>query len=131
MGLNCTHGAFDGAYSAFNRFRQAVAQAAGGSFPPHDDPSLDHGSWFVEGDDYSQETHKGLWLFLNHSDCDGDLSPRECELVAQDLSFLMPFISTGDGGGHLSRMGGYRGAAKRFIDGCNAAVMAGERLEFH
>jgi len=35
MGLDTTHDAFHGAYSAFNRFRQIVCRAIGGSFPPH------------------------------------------------------------------------------------------------
>ena len=35
MGLDISHDAWHGAYSAFNRFRQKVAQAMGGSYPPH------------------------------------------------------------------------------------------------
>ena len=35
MGLDVSHDAFHGAYSAFNRLRQFVCAATGGSFPPH------------------------------------------------------------------------------------------------
>lgn len=35
MGLDTSHDAFHGAYSAFNRLRQEVSRARGGSFPPH------------------------------------------------------------------------------------------------
>ena len=88
MGLDCSHGAFRGAYSAFNRLRQAVAKAAGGSYPPHEKGSgLDDRRWYV-GDEYNKESFPGLWEFLGHSDCDGEIDPEMCKLVARDLSSL-------------------------------------------
>ena len=128
MGLDTTHNAFNGAYSAFNRLRQSVARAAGGSFPPHDDDTLDGGSWYWEGDIYSKETHPGLYAFLCHSDCGGEFTPEECSLVARDLRALLPHIE--GGGGHLERYGGAKGSLERFIKGCEAAAAAGEPLEF-
>ncbi len=41
MGLRCSHDAFHGAYSAFNRFRQFIAAAIGGSHPPHEYPDVE------------------------------------------------------------------------------------------
>lgn len=35
MGLDISHDAFHGAYSAFNSLRQEVAHAVGGSYGPH------------------------------------------------------------------------------------------------
>ena len=91
MGLDTTHGAFHGSYSSFNRFRQAVAKAVGGSFPPHekglfddDGKPLDESQWYID-DSYSATTHPGLRAFLSHSDCDGEFTPKECTRVADEL----------------------------------------------
>jgi hypothetical protein len=131
MGLDVSHGAFHGAYSAFNRFRQAVAQAMGGSFPPHSNPDMETESWYW-GDGYSVGTHPGLAEFMRHSDCDGDISPTMCAKVADDLEALLPAIDgMGSGGGHIERNGGYGEVARRFIAGCREAAAAGETLEFY
>lgn len=131
MGLNCSHGAFDGAYSAFNRFRQAVCEATGGSYPPHKDQTLDDKSWYW-GDAYSQESHPGLYEFLCHSDCDGEISPEKCVLVANDLEALLPEIEKLPilPTGHIERAGGYIEVAKKFITGCRAASAMNQPLEF-
>ena len=139
MGLDCSRGAFSGAYSAFNRFRQAVAKAMGGSFPPHDDRPLDpDGEPFVPdcdtwywGDDHGEDTHPGLAVFLLHSDCDGNISPSDCALVADEIEALLPALEPmGSGSGHVSRDGGYVKVAKRFINGCRLAAKHGEPLTF-
>lgn len=159
MGLDTTHGAFHGAYSAFDRLRRMICRAAGGSYPPHDDmerllalevKNAKHDWWYVP-DDVTPETHPGLYVFLKHSDCDGELTPSECALVAKDLEALLPKIAEMDDGdvrggwslkrsgegievgnhpGHLARVGGYVGATKKFIDGCRLAAENGETLLF-
>ena len=128
MGLDCSHDAFHGAYSSFNRLRQSVAAAAGGSFPEHEDPSLDPNMWYV-GARYRQSEWPGLALFLNHSDCDGDISAAECAAVARELNCLVPGVPVG-GVGHLARLGGTRDTLRQFIAGCWLAHARGERLEF-
>lgn len=150
MGLNCSHGAFDGAYSAFNRLRKCVAEAAGGSFPPHydlgsdflikDDPStgrakvkpgLDPELFYV-GDDWPREKFPGLFVFLAHSDCDGEISPEECTQVADDLEKLLPHVEAlgWPPAGHIERAGGYPAALRKFIAGCRKAAAAGKPLKF-
>lgn len=131
MGLDVSHDAFSGAYSAFNRFRQAVAKATGGSFPYHDDPKLDPNMWYA-GDGMSPETHPGLWAFFTHSDCDGDIPPDLCAKLADELDAILPALELhGAGGGHIERDGGYAAVARRFIKGCREAHAAGEPLRFH
>ena len=131
MGLDCSHDAFHGAYSSFDRFRQAVAKAIGGSFPEHKDRELDPQMWYW-GDGYSKETHPGLYVFLCHSDCGGDISPEDCEKVADELEVLLPAIeSQGSGAGHIERDGGYGAVTRRFIKGCRLAAEKNERLDFH
>ncbi len=56
MGLDCSHNAFHGAYSSFNRFRQFVSKSIGGSYPPHEDKSLNGAYWYLP-DDMTSETH--------------------------------------------------------------------------
>lgn len=148
MGLYCSHDAFRGAYSAFNRFRQAIARAAGGSYPPHylytasgetaigsdgvlvRDETMDEGRFYV-ADEMTYETHPGLWEFFTHSDCDGDIPPDLCAKLADEMEALLPKIDAqGVGDGHIARDGGFGSVARRFIAGCRDAAAAGEPLEF-
>lgn len=152
MGLDCSHDAFHGAYSAFNRLRQFVCAATGpdGSYPPHyvygpggsvqeghngtllRKPGLDEDMWYI-GDDFDRETHAGLWEFLTHSDCDGEIAPDMCAKVADDLEALLPAMEAlgwAEHGGHIERGGGYVATVKRFIAGCRDAAAKGEPLLF-
>ena len=119
MGLDTTHDAFHGGYLTFNKFRMWVAKAMGGSFPPHGDKDLDPMRWYW-GNGYGDESHPGLRVFLNHSDCDGEFTPEECTAVADELEALLPKIEDIR----------YRDIAKRFISGCRTAALAGEVLVF-
>jgi hypothetical protein len=142
MGLDTSHGAFHGAYSAFNRLRQAVARAAGGSYPPHFDDNgeyrkdIDQGFWYVP-DDVSPESHPGLYEFLSHSDCDGEISPEMCIKVADDLEKLIPIMERDgydqgkENAGHLKGAGGIVACVRRFAEGCRLAAQNGEVLDFH
>jgi hypothetical protein len=128
MGLDCSHDAFHGAYSAFNRLRQEVARVIGGSYPPHKDKELDPDQWYW-GDGYGEETHPGLYEFFCHSDCDGYITPEMCVFVANELEALLP-LSENDSCGHIERDGGYNAVLRRFIAGCRLSASANEPLEF-
>lgn len=151
MGLDTTHDAFHGAYSAFNRFRQEICRAMGpeSSFPPHykrdeqgrliqdergmlvRDPLKDEELVYIDGE-YSRETHPGLYEFLMHSDCDGEISPEMCAKVADDLEALLPKVEALKtvAAGHIAAAGGYVPVLERFIAGCRLAAANGEPLEF-
>ncbi len=133
MGLDTTHDAFHGAYSAFNRFRQAIAKAAGGSWPPHADP-IEYPNpeqWYWD-ESYSEETHRGLFALMMHSDCEGEISPEDCVCVANDLETLLPALDEmGSGGGHLEREGGIGAVTRKFITGCRLAATENKPLGFH
>ena len=150
MGLDCSHNAFHGAYGAFNRLRQEVCRAMGGSFPPHwkynesgdieiDDgglatrnTELEDGFWY-SGDGYDEESHPGLYEFLKHSDCDGEISPEMCAKVADELEAILPKVESlnSKAYGHIAASGGYSSTLKQFIAGCRAAALAGEPLKFY
>lgn len=148
MGLDCSHDAFTGAYSAFNRLRQFVCAAAGGSFPPHcqrgpngyplederghvlmRDIPMDQ--WVVD-DEYQRSEWPGLYEFLEHSDCDGEIDPAMCVKVADDLERLMPKMEAlgWASHGHIEGRGGFVEVVRKFIAGCRAAAAANEPLEF-
>ena len=133
MGLDCSHDAFHGAYSAFNRFRQAICAAMDGSHPPHDENHEDLSAerWYW-GPGYDPDTHPGLYVLLCHSDCDGSISPAHCILIADELEALLPAIAKTDGygGGHIEAAGGIIAVTQKFIDGCRWAVREWEDLEF-
>lgn len=149
MGLDTTHNAFHGAYSAFNRLRQEVARARGGSFPPHYDYAPDGSikerdgrlmrkeglddQYIYWADDFDKEGEPGLYEFLIHSDCDGEIAPDMCLKVADELERLLPKIAAGSpmSGGHIAAYGGFVKTVELFIAGCRAAAAEGVPLEFH
>lgn len=122
MGLNCSHGAFDGAYGAFHSFRKLVCEAAGGTFGDHQ---------FELPDDVFLE-NEGLVHFLSHSDCDGKIKKKMCVKVANDLEKLLPKIAELDDGGygHIRGAGGFLQVTHNFINGCHLAASNGESLKF-
>lgn len=131
MGLDTSHDAFHGAYSAFNRLRTFALRSIGGSWPPHpqewDLPGSEAQMWLIPRD-FSPEAHPGIWEFFNHSDCDGEIDPEMCAKVADDLeTYVLPRMLDINGHGHL---GGYRDAMERFIAGCRLAHERGEPLIF-
>jgi len=151
MGLDTSHDAFHGAYSAFNRFRQIVCQAIGGSYPSHwlrnDDGSLKRDSqgfpicdtslddnliYFPEG---GLDEESGMYAFLCHSDCDGEIPPEACLKLADELEAVLPVIekiaSVEQAGGHIAARGGYVEVTKKFIAGCRDAASKNEPLDFH
>lgn len=148
MGLTCSHDAFDGAYSAFNRLRQFICYTLGVisgercSFPPHfkyegeglfiQEPDLDPNKFYVP--DLLDRRRPGLWEFLSHSDCDGEISPELCIRVAEDLEWLLPTVQIMKGNlietGHIGRDGGYAEVIKKFAKGCRLAAKNNEPLLF-
>lgn len=157
MGLDTTHGAWHGAYGAFHRWRQRIARLAGfpqldlmedfwsGRGIAGGDMQFDYlpcdwdGStaeaqryWLTARDKLPLkwtecDGDRRLLPLLRHSDCDGDLPPAHCAMIADALEEMLPRID-GDGGGHI---GDWQEKTKTFIAGCRAAAAAGERIEFH
>lgn len=124
MGLNLTHGCWDGAYSAFHRWRSAVAEAAGL-------PQLEEMDGYSPGTGISWAELKPdiLHVLLNHSDCDGSIAAEFCGPLAERLRELLPELSL------LPHSSGYIDdtveRTVRFIDGLEWAAESGEDVEFH
>src|SRR5215217_1036907 len=144
MGLDVSHGAFNGAYSAFNRFRKIVAEAIGGSYPPHKSPlvcsdgdiivSPDQNRFYVPGSRKTfQVEQPGISAFLLSNDCEGEFSPELCKQMADELEAILPRIEKLDdgGAGHIERDGGFLAVTKRYIEGCRLAHSENENLRYY
>jgi len=152
MGLSISHDTWSGAYSAFHRWRQKIAEVAG--YPPLD---LMEGFYFAsehnpftlleydypKGDELSMSAIRRIkpqfpikWTnfksnplieLLTHSDCDGYISYSKCNRIAIELEKLIELLPDEDGGGHI---GNYKDKTNMFIDGLRLAFKNKERLKF-
>lgn len=140
MGLDTSHDAWHGAYGAFSRFRNEVAQVAGYDVLPVTYPDgsqyatvlIDWGHLprrCYQGDWAGQDPEDPLLYLVAHSDCDGHLKPEACGRLADRLEELLPEISKlPDDGGHI---GVWREKTLKLIKGLRLAAANNERLEFH
>lgn len=138
MGLDVSHDCWTGAYSAFTRWRNALAEAAGIGLKLHPgDPipmpaidweGLDSGRY---GDtligDWIQTPDEPLLILFAHYDTDGHILARDCTPLADRLAEVLPNMPEGDGGGHI---GDWREKTQKFIDGLRLAAERGEDVEF-
>lgn len=141
MGLDVSHDCWSGAYSAFNRWRDKLCDAAGYAFTTtgsnhrgkelaidwgHVESDWMYGDWpfipcRIDG------TPDPLLLLILHSDCEGKIRAEHTGALADRLTELLPDLE-GDGGGHV---GSYRLTTQRFIDGLRDAQSRNEDIEFH
>jgi hypothetical protein len=127
MGLDVSHDAFHGAYTAFQRFRKAVCAATGGHFC--DEVSGD--DYWLFGEGYDSDSHPGLYEFFMHNDSDGEIAPDLAAKLADEMESLLPELDKmGTGGGHLEDAGGIGAVARKWINGCREAAKANEPLSF-
>lgn len=149
MGLDTSHGAWHGAYSAFMRWRIKICEVAG--LPPlllmegffdNGSPIYDPFHHYVkEGLNGTAEQYyvclpikwsalkpDPLHELLYHSDCEGEIPAASCGPIADSLEKLLPLLPKGDAGGHI---GDYRDKTQTFIDGLRKAAEANEPLDFH
>lgn len=140
MGLDTSHDCFHGPYSAFGRFRDCIALAAGFEFEPYNFiPGVVRERPALPWDSYTDDNFQGIWetapddiliVFLAHEDCQGHIDTKHCAALADRLEGLIPKLQTMD----LSRFASpYDQIAKRteqFVAGLRDAAKAGEHVEF-
>jgi hypothetical protein len=137
MGLDTSHDAWHGAYSAFSRWRNHVATAAGYKIVRNTSNGWVHDNVDLSWDVFEDKNYQGEWdhppgddpllYLIVHSDCDGVIHPREGRHLAARLESLLPKLDEDASGGHVWSM---RGVTQRFIDGLRLAAEAGEDVEF-
>ena len=138
MGLDVSHDAWHGAYSAFSRWRQKIAELAGYAVW---DVVYDGGyktpTIMLDWGHITEENLNGKWyqmpadpliLIFAHHDCEGTLPWQFCKALADRLTELMPLLATeSDNGGHI---GNWCAKTQQFINGCLSAYEAQEDLHF-
>lgn len=141
MGLDVSHDCWHGAYSAFSRWRNAVAEAAGYEIAEvkfrdggalnfaRDTYLLDYGHLADKNyqGDWDEPPTDPLMVLLAHSDCDGWIHAEHAGPLADRLTELLPLLPEGDGGGHI---GNWHEKTQRFIDGLRLAAEHGEDVKF-
>lgn len=123
MGLDTTHGAYNGAYSSFNDFRRALLKAYNGEDlfdyvgyeyrSKRDNKRNSPGKLLINIDD------DGLLLLMDHSDCEGMIRWVDCKLVADSIRKIAPKLPS-----HYMNM------AIQFANGCQLAYTKKEDLLF-
>ena len=156
MGLDCSHKAWHGSYSAFMNWRIKLAEVAGlpplelmdgfyNSLDSDSVPTLYHGT-NIRKPAYGAESRpflsnlddrlpiswdclkpSPLYELLYHSDCDGEIAFHHCESIADALESLIPLLPDEYVGGNI---GNWREKTQKFVDGLRTAALAGEPLRF-
>jgi hypothetical protein len=142
MGLDTTHGAWHGSYSAFLRWRHTLAEAAGyrirEATPEERDAGVYSSIVDIHWEAFEAKNYQGEWdtvpgddpllYLLVHSDCDGVIHPEQGVHIARRLEQLLPLLDDTEVIGHIRPH--MRGKTQQFIDGLQAAVKAREDVEF-
>lgn len=151
MGLVITHGTWNGAYSAFHKWRTEIAKHLGipldlmeGFYVKNEhDPLVLLNFTYPKGDELEMAALRRievnfplLWdafkpnplhELLYHSDYDGEIEWSKCEVIADELEKLLPELPDKDFGGHIGLI---RDKTKVFIDGLRLAYTKKENIEF-
>lgn len=144
MGLDVSHGCWHGAYSAFSRWREKLAEVAGIPLPlmagfwggsvleemvvyKYNKEKVDWQDRFLP---ISWDAFRGdpLTVLLDHSDCDGEIAWEDCDHLADRLTELLPKLPQDEAAGHI---GNWRDKTQTFIDGLRLAYANKENVDFH
>lgn len=121
MGLDTTHGCWNGPYSSFGTFREELAAQIGENLKAFEG---------FGGDKSFDKLDHPVKPLLDHSDCDGELSPAECESIVEGLNQIIAgfkeckFLQKESGEYFIER-------CERFRNGCLTAIAANETVRFH
>ena len=114
MGLDTTHNCWHGPYSHFNNFRRWVAKQIG--------LNLDSMEGF--GGDISFDiTNHPIKPLLEHSDCDGELTPDECRSIIEGAEIILNKIDPAEWKDWEVKL-------KAFANGCKKAIENNENVKF-
>ena len=123
MGLNCTHGCWDGPYSYFNAFREWVAKQIGIDLNAMVGFQRSYPHTEVIGISWDTVDHP-IKPLLNHSDCDGELTVKECDSISKGALMILEDIPVGE-------YNEFADALYKFANGCKDAIDKNENVEFH
>lgn len=133
MGLDTTHGCWNGPYSQFMRWRQWLnlfvmsERGKAGDEAAQKIANMGATREAIEkawNEGHYEDQTAPINVLMNHSDCDGDIPAGICEPLADALEALLP---------HMPERGIYdeqRPATMRFINGLRLAASRGEDVRF-
>ncbi len=135
MGLDTSHDCWHDSYGAFNKWREAVAVAAGYAIADvryennliQKTIMLDWGHLppgHLEGE-WDELPSDPLLILLTHQDCEGRIKADHCDALANALEVILP---------KMDKERGYitdYEKTQQFIDGLRVAATAGEDVLFH
>lgn len=156
MGLDCSHDAFHAPYSRFNEFRKEIAKRMNlpplmlmeGFYEPLNSGNLptlyhgidtNHGEYSTSGKPFLYDIDANLpikweklrynpiFVLLRHSDCDGEISPKECYRIADELEKT---LTEAEKMSEVVDFYSYGYLAKKFIAGLRLAASRNESLKF-
>lgn len=143
MGLDTSHDCWHGPYSAFTRWRQALALAAGYAVWPVAESMEPHairrptvmldwghlgGTAHLAGE-WESTPSDPLLVLIIHSDCDGVIRPAQARPLADRIEALAPLLPPEEHGSWPKDW--MRDKCAKFVAGLRAAAAAGEDVEFH
>lgn len=118
MGLDTSHDAWHGPYSSFMEWRKWLANQIGFN--------LNEMDGFGGSKPFEQMKHN-IRPLLDHSDCDGELSPDECRQIAFGLQQILDALPADE----PSEAWSNKWLTERFMKGCLRAAVANESIDFH
>ena len=135
---------YQGSYSSFNKFKQAICYNFEGSFPPHDKrhpyilgEKLEDNRWYWNVEKYKIEEFPGLYSFLCCDDSGSSLSiiemrnlKNELKLIYNNLSLLDITFTTMPGPFMISHSLGVGGMAQIIITACEVGIKNRRKLMF-
>jgi len=142
MGLDTTHGCWNGGYGSFHTWREKIAELVeiplglmDGYYevPYWKDVRGVKLGWDVNFENWlpvkwSSLKPDMLHYLLNHSDCDGELEWDVCDGIADRLEAILSDFPDEYVGGHI---GNWKEKTLKFIDGLRLAAKKHENVEFH
>jgi len=136
MGLDTTPEAWSGPYSAFNRWRNQVAEVAGYKLVEMDIGWTKAMIPFISDEDFDRyvgDVVNGDWdgvipsdplhYLILHSDCEGILTQGACAALGDRLLEILPNFPEENGWGIAK--------TQKFADGCYECVKQNVDMQFH
>ena len=121
MGLDTSHNCWHGPYSSFNNFRKALASQI-------DIDLNDYAGYGEKGIKNLESIPHDIMPLLNHSDCDGELSPDECAKIAKGIDSI---LASFDEAKAVKYPYNFKEKALQFRNGCLDAFSKNETVDFH
>lgn len=135
MGLDTSYDCWHGAYSAFSRWRNKLAEIAGYWVTRVEDEGMLRDTIVVDWGhlqghllgEWDKTPDDPLLVLIVHADCEGVIHPVQASPLADRLEALLPLLPEGDGGGHI---GLWREKTQTFINGLREAARNNDDVLF-